>query len=113
MIKLRAGEAAGVLPLQGSPSYLDFRSKDFKTRELSVHSAPNGYDGEHRSIRDGGILENYGLFLENYGFLLSQRQVYPLCHTDFRPLILQLYGEFIANLQLFSTRSRAWFSVSL
>ena len=89
MIKLCAGEAAGVLPLQGSPGYLDFRSKDFKTRELSVHSAPNGYGDEDGFIRGGGILENYGLFLENYGFLLSQRQVYQLCHTDFRQLIFQ------------------------
>jgi hypothetical protein len=87
MIKLRAGEAAGILPLQGGPGHLDFRSKDFKIRELNVHSAPNGYDDEHGFIRGGGILENYGLFLENYGFLLSQRRVYQLCHTYFRTLI--------------------------
>ena len=71
MIEFRTGQAAGILPLQGSPADLDFRSKDFKTWELSVHSAPNGYRCEDGLISAIGILENYGLFLGNYGFLLS------------------------------------------
>ncbi|MBB3612510.1 hypothetical protein [Rhizobium sp. BK602] len=75
MVEFSADEAVGTLPLQGDPARLDFRSKDFKTWELSVHNAPNGYDGEDGAIRDGGILENYGLFLENYGFMLGERQV--------------------------------------
>ncbi|WP_162944040.1 hypothetical protein [Rhizobium sp. CCGE531] len=72
MIDFRTGQVAGILPLRGSPGRIDFRSKDFKTWELSVHSAPNGYYGEDGCIRDGGILENYGLCLENYGFLLGR-----------------------------------------
>jgi hypothetical protein len=71
MITFPTGQMARTLPLQDSPGHLDFPSKNFKPGELNVHGAPNGYDGENGCIRDGGILENYGLFLGNNGFCLA------------------------------------------